>query len=709
MKTVDQQRVVDIFNEALDLPTEERPQFLAKECGADAELLKEIETLLVYHDDEFMEDNVSERVMELMRGGLLPGDVIGEHYKIIEKIGCGGMGEVYLAEDLSLGRRKVAVKALADEFSEDEQRVQGFKKEAHAASSLNHNHILTVHAFIDKGGKSFIITEYIEGETLRERLRRGPLDVPTAIKFTQQIASALEAAHAKDVIHRDVKPENIMVKRDDEAKLVDFGIAMLGARETPPGEPNPVGLNRAEELSGFRTAYYMSPEQVRKQKPDKRTDIWSLGVCLYEMLAGAPPFVDKTIEDIRASILKVEPAPLGRHIPESLKAIARRALQKEPARRYQTASELLLDLQDTSTASHSGATTLKEWWKTSGTKISLRLGICAATSILLSLGLALAIYLSGATPPDSPDSWAAKSAQGVACIFHLIAIVVAYLYLRRNPGPEGFRDLRHDKNNDGRLKRHIVNSTGYQKVEDWEKARSKAEGTLAHYREWFVLLLFAWLVLYLCASASLFDFGVRKFIVASLFTLANNANTLCIWRCFDLLNDPITIGNRTKSRKVVIVKGNRRRPKGFIVVAGVMLIWFVVEMVLSLDPGANTDLIHFISRVGSGIAGGVAMALFVGRFQSKFLNSPPWLVFILFLYTVIQALFIFYDGKTLLEQVGAAVVMNAALILKCLLILYMFWLFQSGRLLFYLVRVRRASDQVDDEWKDFREVVGQGG
>jgi serine/threonine protein kinase len=707
MKPADHQRLVEIFNGALELPTGERPQFLSRACGPDAGLRAEVESLLAFHDDGFLEKNVSESVFEVIRGGLLPDDVVGGQYRIVERIGGGGMGEVYLAEDLTLGR-KVALKALAREFREDERRLQSFQKEARAASSLNHKHIVTVHAFLDVGDKSFIVTEYIDGETLREKLRSGPLDVPTALKVTRQIASALEAAHAGGVVHRDVKPENVIIRRDGDAKVLDFGIATLATREAPSEEPHPTGLNKGEGLSGFGTASYMSPEQVCKQETDLRTDIWSLGVCLYEMLAGAPPFKDQTPIETIASILKVEPAPLGQHIPESLKAIVRRALQKKPDRRYQTASEFLSDLGNSSTTSYSGATTFGEWWKTSGKKIAVRLLTCAATSILLSAALALAIYVSDPSHSDSSKKWAAQAAKAVGCIFHLIAITFAYVYLRRNPGPEGFRDLRYDIT-EGRLKSHITYSTGYKEVDDWERAKNIAKGALKHYREAFIWLLFAWIFLYLWALVSLFDFEGKDSIVATVFTLANNLNTLCIWLCFDILNETITIGNETQNRNGIIVTEGRRWPKGFIPAAFGVIFWLILELWLTSDPAPQAELFHYISRVVSGIAGGVAMALFVGRFQSKFLKSPPWLVLILFLYTVIQALFIFYGGKSPLEQGAAAAVMNAALVLKCLLILYMFWLFQSGRLLFYLVRVRRASEQVDREWQNFREVLGQGG
>src|SRR5947209_4846703 len=224
MKTADHQKVVEVLNGALELPAGGRQQFLTRECGADAELRREVESLLAFHDDEVMEKDVSESVMELMCGGLLPDDVVGGQYRIVERIGRGGMGEVYLAEDLTLGR-KVALKALTGEFSEDEQRVQGFQKEARAASSLNPKHILTVHAFLVEGGRNFIVTEYIEGETLREKLRRGPLDVPTAIELPRQIPSHLEEAHAHGGVHRDIKPEKVIVKRDGDAKLEHFGTA----------------------------------------------------------------------------------------------------------------------------------------------------------------------------------------------------------------------------------------------------------------------------------------------------------------------------------------------------------------------------------------------------------------------------------------------------------------------------------------------------
>jgi hypothetical protein len=285
----------------------------------------------------------------------------------------------------------------------------------------------------------------------------------------------------------------------------------------------------------------------------------------------------------------------------------------------------------------------------------------------------------------------------------LIAITVAFLHLRKNPGPQGFRDLEYDITQGG-LKSHITYATGYEKVSDWERAREIAKEALKYYRDAFRWLLFAWFFLYIWALISLGDYKEQGSIVASVLTLANNFNTLCIWLCFAILNEPITTEDKTQNQKAIIVKEGRKWPAGFIPAIVVMIFWFILELWLT-SRSTPPDEIHYVSRVISGLGGGVAMALFVGRFQSKFLKSPTWLVFTLFLYTVIQALFIFYGGASTEAQSGAAIVMNAALVLKCLLILYTFWLFQSGRLLFYLVRVRRAAKQVDSEWQNFREVL----
>ena len=690
MKSLDHQRVGEVFNEALERPADQRPNFLLTECGTDAELRAEVESLLVLHNESFLEENVRVKVLELIRSGLLPGDLISDRYKIIEMIGSGGMGQVYLAEDATM-KRKVALKVLGEEFSHDTKRVKSFENEARTASQLNHPNILTVHDFLYEGNTSFIITEFIEGETLRKKLQSGPLDLSTALKIARQIASALEAAHERGVVHRDIKPENVIVREDGHVKVLDFGIAKLAERRTPEAELDPARSGEHEATSGFGTANYMSCEQVRGLDVDARTDVWSLGICLYEMLTGAPPFKGEKSIDTFASILKDDPAPLGQQIPESLNAIVQKALKKNRDKRYQTMREFRYDLERSPETVNNAVDLFDEWRKTSGAKIWAILLACAVLSCVLAASL-----------PFVVES-AARSAQGVASGFHLVVIVIAYWYFRKNPGPQEFRRLRYDKA-DGRLKPHITYATGYEKVSDWKRAREIAKEALKHYRVAFVSLLFAWLFLY---SVTLISLVERNFIVASVLTLANNLNTLCIALCFAILNEPITTEDKTQNKKAIRVKEGRKWPASLIPAIIVMVFWLILELWLGSKLTAQRELVHYGSRVLSGLGGGVAMALFVGRFQSKFLKSPSWLVFILFLYTVIQVLFIFYGGESPGEQAGAAVVMNAALVLKCLLILYMFWLFESGRLLFYLVRVRRATTQVDSEWQNFREVLQQ--
>ena len=685
MKSFDHQKAGDIFNEAWELPGAQRSDFLTSKCGADAELRAEVESLLASHNEDFLEENVRLRALELIRGGLLPGDEIRGRYQIVEMIGSGGMGEVYLAEDTTM-KRPVAVKALSQKFSQDEKQVKSFENEARTASQLNHQNILTVHDFVYVDNTNFIITEFIEGETLRKKLQSGPLDLSTALKITRQIASALEAAHAKGIVHRDIKPENVIVKEDGHVKVLDFGIAKLAEASS----------SHEDEASGFGTAKYMSCEQVRAEDVDARTDIWSLGVCLYEMLAGKSPFKGEKTIDIFASILKDEPAALGQQIPESLKAIVKKALKKNRDRRYQTMREFGYDLERTPAIANKLVDTFKEWRKTSGAKIWAILIACAGLSCVLAAVLA-SIYLLQTGNVES----AARSAQAVGSGFHLIVIFIAYWYFHKNPGPQEFRHLRYDKA-DRRLKSHITYSTGYERVSDWRRAREIAQEALKHYRVAFAWLLFAWLFLYSVALISMVEDGS---IMPSVLTLANNLNTLCIGLCFAILNEPITTADKTHNKKAVRVKEGRKWPASLIPAIIVMVFLLILELWLSSK--LHQERVNSVFRVISGLGGGVAMALFVGRFQSKFLKSPPWLVFILFLYTVIQALFIFYGGKSAEALAGAAVVMNAALVLKCLLILYMFWLFESGRLLFYLVRVRRAATQVDSEWQNFREVLRQ--
>ena len=270
------------------------------------------------------------------------------HYKIISKIGAGGMGEVYLAEDTELDRQ-VALKVLLAEVAGDEDRVRRFVQEAKAASALNHPNILTVHEIGSFENSRFIATELIKGETLRERLQRESLTLRETLDAAAQIASALNAAHSAGIVHRDIKPENVMLRDDGLVKVLDFGLAKL--TEKKPENLDSEGETRALEVKTspgmvMGTVAYMSSEQARGKEVDARSDIWSLGVVLYEMLTRRTPFAGETPNDSIAAILAREPAPLDEHTPKELQRIIRKALQKKTDERYQTIKDFLLDVKN---------------------------------------------------------------------------------------------------------------------------------------------------------------------------------------------------------------------------------------------------------------------------------------------------------------------------------------------------------------------------
>jgi eukaryotic-like serine/threonine-protein kinase len=274
------------------------------------------------------------------------GQQIG-HYKILSAIGAGGMGEVYLAEDTRL-RRKIALKVLPENIAQDEDRLRRFEQEAFAASALNHPNILTIHEFGAENGCHFLASEFVEGETLRERLKSDELSLKEAVGIAEQIAFALAAAHAAGIVHRDIKPENIMLRRDDRiVKVLDFGLVKLTEKkaENPDTEAETRALVQTTPGVVMGTVSYMSPEQARAKETDARTDIWSIGVVLYEMLAGKVPFAGETINHTIVAILEKEPLLLE-NVPEELQRIVRKALTKEKEMRYQTARDLLIDLKN---------------------------------------------------------------------------------------------------------------------------------------------------------------------------------------------------------------------------------------------------------------------------------------------------------------------------------------------------------------------------
>jgi serine/threonine protein kinase/Tfp pilus assembly protein PilF len=282
------------------------------------------------------------------KAGALVGKLIG-HYQIESLIGIGGMGEVYLARDERLGR-KAALKLLPDNLTIDEAQLSRFKNEARSASALNHPNILTVYEIGAEGDRQFIATEFIEGVTLRASITCGRMKPHAALEIAAQVASALAAAHQAGVVHRDIKPENIMLRPDGYVKVLDFGIAKLTEHRPASDDDKSETTAALQTRPGLvlGTARYMSPEQARGQKVDARSDIWSLGVVLYEMVGGRPPFRGETPSDCIAAILTMEPPPLSGVLPDvplKLESILQKALRKNSDERYQTAREMLADLR----------------------------------------------------------------------------------------------------------------------------------------------------------------------------------------------------------------------------------------------------------------------------------------------------------------------------------------------------------------------------
>ncbi|HEY6118448.1 MAG TPA: protein kinase [Pyrinomonadaceae bacterium] len=278
----------------------------------------------------------------------LDGQTIS-HYRIVEKLGAGGMGEVYLAEDTKLGR-KVALKLLSEEYISDKDRLHRFEQEACAASALNHPNILTIYEVGMDSGRHYMATEFIDGQTLRHKMAGSIMSIKSVLDISIQIAGALEEAHAAGILHRDIKPENVMVRRNGYVKLLDFGLAKLTEKERSPTDTEAATRVLVQTDTGvvMGTSRYMSPEQSRGQSLDVRSDLWSFGVVMYELIAGKPPFDGETATDVIVAITQKEPPPLARfssEVPAELEWIVTKALRKDRDERYQTAKELLTDLR----------------------------------------------------------------------------------------------------------------------------------------------------------------------------------------------------------------------------------------------------------------------------------------------------------------------------------------------------------------------------
>ena len=350
MKAERWQLLKQIFQAALERNPAERSAFLNRACGADADLRSEVESLIYSHDEagESIEMMGAEAATKMLSAdqSSIEGKRIG-HYQVLSRIGRGGMGEVFLAQDTRLNR-KVALKLLRSDLTGNEDRLRRFQQEAQAASALNHPNILTIHEIGQHSSLLYIATEYVEGETLRHHISRAPITLVQALDVAIEVAGALSAAHQAGIIHRDIKPENVMLRTDGYVKILDFGLAKLG--EPKAIDSVAATLSKVETEPGLvmGTVSYMSPEQARGVAVDERTDIWSLGVVLYEMLTGEAPFRGETASDVMAAVLRAEPPLMTQYaaqMPLELDRIVRKALNKKREERYQRAQELLTDLK----------------------------------------------------------------------------------------------------------------------------------------------------------------------------------------------------------------------------------------------------------------------------------------------------------------------------------------------------------------------------
>jgi serine/threonine protein kinase/lipopolysaccharide biosynthesis regulator YciM len=371
MKAERWKQIEQLYHAALERDGDERASFLAEACSGDASLLGEVERLLAANEraDGFLDTPALELEAKNLAAerstsslGIRVGQMLGS-YLVLSHLGAGGMGEVWRARDTRLDR-EVAIKVLPASLANDIDRLRRFEQEARATSALNHANILTIYDIGKHEGVPFIVAELLEGAELREQLKDGPLQIRRSVAFAHQIVEGLEAAHEKGIVHRDLKPENIFVTRSGRVKILDFGIAKLSL-------PNPaqVDLEASTKIQLTNpgmilgTVGYMSPEQVRGREVDHRSDLFSFGVILYEMLTGRRAFRGDSAIEVMSAILKEEPPEINwvnSKVPPQLERIVRRCLEKQPAERFQTASDLRFALEALTTPSMSQIDTLAE-------------------------------------------------------------------------------------------------------------------------------------------------------------------------------------------------------------------------------------------------------------------------------------------------------------------------------------------------------------
>jgi len=445
-----------LLDEALERSPEDRAAFLESACRGDETLRREVQSLLAAHqqaEEKFLKTpalEVAAQRLAAEEGRSLIGRTLG-HYSVISVLGVGGMGEVYLARDTKLDRR-IALKLLPAQYTQDAGRIKRFEREARAASALNHPNIITIYEIGEVEGKHFIAAEHIEGQTLRELLSNGRMAVKEVMELAIQICSALSAAHEAGIVHRDIKLENIMLRRDGYVKVLDFGLVKLIEQNNSLGRTNASegDLGKTNPGMVLGTVRYMSPEQALGQDVDSRSDLFSLGVALYELLTGAPPFKGAQTAGILDAIVHHSPAPITQARPDlhpELERIVGRALEKDRDLRYQTAGDLRSELKllqrelDSSAArapAGSGAGRAAQAAPASDKgRNKLWLALAAAVTIALAAGT----WRLAADRNDRNTAWSR------AAVSQLTGFTGAELFPAFSPDAKEFVYARNEKDN----------------------------------------------------------------------------------------------------------------------------------------------------------------------------------------------------------------------------------------------------------------------